>query len=103
MQLVSSEIMEDSNATSKYSKTTVMDSDVSSKIVRLRTTEDEDAYSLLKKILESSLFVGRNRLGDCHLQENTMGVLERDGQRFQGGGSVSLRLPGFEKVVHPVK
>ena len=30
--------------------------------------------SLLKKILESRLFVGRNRLGDCHLQENTMGI-----------------------------
>ena len=30
--------------------------------------------SLLKTILESRLFVGRNRLGDCHLQENTMGI-----------------------------
>ena len=54
-----------------------------------------------QKILESSLFVGWNRLGDCHLQENAMGItfLRGDGQSFQGGSPVSLLPPGFEKAV----
>ena len=29
-------------------------------------------------------------------------LLRGDGQRFQGGGSVSLLLPGFEKAVSMV-
>ena len=35
-------------------------------------------YSLLKNLLESRLFVGRISLGDCQLQENTMGAFREE-------------------------
>ena len=34
--------------------------------------------TLLKKILESRLFVRRSKLGDCHLQENTLGIFQEE-------------------------
>ena len=51
--------------------------------------------SPLKKILMSRLFVGRSRWSDSWMQENAVGALWGDSQRFQGDSSMNCRPPGF--------
>lgn len=74
-----------------------------SKLVSPLKNEDHfiHIYSLLKKILKSTLFFGRSRLSDSRMQENAIGALrEWDRQRFQESSLLSHQLPALEKAAH---
>ena len=51
-----------------------------------------------EKILEGRLFVGRNRLGDSQLQENTTSFSEETVGNFEVAHWAANQLPGFEKA-----